>query len=49
MKQTTSRRATSKAHRTLSPAFNPYVLDEIGFTLSDIRRARSDGDSVAAR
>ena len=49
MKQTTSHQATRKAHRTQSPAFNPYVLDEIGFTLSDIRRARAESDLAASR
>ncbi len=49
MHHPTNRQATRTAHRTEKSALSPYVLDEVAFTLSDIRRARAESDGPSAR
>jgi len=49
MHHRTNRQAIRTAHRTQKSSLNPYVLDEIAFTLSDIRRARSESDVPTTR
>ena len=40
MHHPTTRQATRTTHRTQKSSLSPYVLDDVAFTLSDIRRAR---------
>ncbi len=40
----TTRRTT---RRTPRPGLDPYFIDEVAFTLSDIRRARAESTPVA--
>ena len=47
MHHPTNRQTARTAHRTQKPSLNPYVLDEVAFTLSDIRRARESDVSIA--
>jgi len=49
MHHPTNRQATRTAHRTQKSSLNPYVLDDVAFTLSDIRRARAESDASTAR
>lgn len=47
MHHPTTRRATRTTHRTQKPSLDPYVLDDVAFTLSDILRARAESDPSA--
>jgi hypothetical protein len=47
MDNPTTRRAGSAKHRTQKLMMSPYYLDDVSFTLSDIRRARGEGDPSA--
>ena len=47
MHHTRTRPATRTAHRTQKPSLDPYVLDDVAFTLSDILRARAQSDPSA--
>ena len=47
MHHPTNHRTARTAHRTQKSSLNPYVLDDVAFTLSDIRRARADGEASA--
>ncbi len=49
MHHPTNRQVTRTTHRTQKSSLNPYVLDEVAFTLSDIRRARAGSDVPTAR
>jgi hydroxyethylthiazole kinase-like sugar kinase family protein len=49
MHHPTNRQAMRAAHRTWKSSLDPYVLDEVAFTLSDIRRARAESDVSTAR
>jgi len=44
-----TRQSTRTAHRTQKSSLNPYVLDDVAFTLSDIRRAREQTGLADAR
>jgi hypothetical protein len=48
MHHPTTRRATRTTHRTQKPSLDPYVLDDVAFTLSDILRARAQSEPSAA-
>jgi len=41
-----TRQSTRTANRTQKSSLNPYVLDDVAFTLSDIRRAREQSEST---
>ena len=47
MHHPTTRRAARATHRTQKSSLDPYVLDDVAFTLSDIRRARAEGEPTA--
>ena len=47
MHHPTTRRATRTTHRTQKPSLDPYVLDDVAFTLSDILRAREQSEPSA--
>ena len=47
MHHTRTRPATRTAHRTQKPSLDPYVLDDVAFTLSDILRARAQSEPSA--
>jgi hypothetical protein len=49
MHHPTTRRAARAAHRTQKSSLDPYVLDDVAFTLSDIRRARAESEPTAVR
>ncbi len=49
MHHPTTRRATRRTHRTQKSSLSPYVLDDVAFTLSDIRRARAESEPSTAR
>ena len=49
MHHTRTRSATRTAHRTQKPSLDPYVLDDVAFTLSDILRARGQSEPSAVR
>jgi hypothetical protein len=42
MHHPTSRHITRKTYRTPSPSVSPYLLDEVGLTLAEIRLARAE-------
>ena len=44
---TTTRRSHSE-HRNSSPSLSPYVLDEVGITLSEFRKAREEAEAAAS-
>ena len=48
MHHRTNHQGTRTAHRTPKSSLNPYVLDEVAFTLSDIRRARAENTASTA-
>jgi len=49
MHHPTTRPTTRTTHRTQKSSLNPYVLDDVAFTLSDIRWARAEGEPSRAR
>ena len=49
MHHATTRRAARTTHRTSRPALSPYLLDEVGLTLAEIRQARAAGELAARR
>ena len=49
MHHPTTRRATRATRRTQKPSLDPYVLDDVAFTLSDILRARGQSEPSAVR
>jgi hypothetical protein len=49
MHHPTKRQASRTTHRTQKSSISPYVLDDVAFTLSDIRRARAEGEPLPVR
>jgi len=49
MHHPTKRQAGRTTHRSQKPSVDPYVLDDVAFTLSDIRRARAESEPSAVR
>ena len=49
MHHPTTRLATRATRRTQKPSLDPYVLDDVAFTLSDILRARGQSEPSAVR
>jgi len=49
MHHSTPHRTTRTTHRTQRPSLSPYVLEDTALTLSDIRRARAQGEVAARR
>ena len=41
-------RRTHREHRTNRPSLSPYVLDEVGLTLSEVRKAREEADAASS-
>ena len=48
MYQPTSLQATRKTRRTPRPSLSPYLLDEIGLTLAEIRQTAS-GEHIGGK
>ena len=47
MQRTIAPKRTRKLQRTTGTRLSPYLLEEIGFTRSDIERARTDAEVAA--
>lgn len=49
MHHPTTRQATRTTHRTSRPTLSPYLLDEVGLTLAEIRQARNESQPAEGR
>jgi len=49
MHHATTRQASRTTHRMSRPTLSPYLLDDVGLTLAEIRQARDESQLAESR